>query len=198
MRIVLCHNCWSWVQLEGDQCPDCHRAMDLSEPDPSSAELDALLGSLVCRLAKVRCDRRKLPSVGELVAVTEGLLFLPEVTPLPNGALEAEEHPSSSFWPISNWWSNWGRRLPAVDPPRPDVLIDAAPLAEQFLNAPGAVFVPRRHLIRAALRGRVWTISRSVGRTLRFTATDPAEDARRSWQSMLTRDPAWRKLTNVG
>jgi hypothetical protein len=197
MRIVLCHNCWSWVQLDADRCPDCHRAIDLSEPDPSPGELEALFGAVVCRLAAVRCERRHLPSVGVLLGVEEGLLFLPELTPLPNGALAADEHPGSSFWPISRWWSVWGRRAPPARESAPEAAANLAPLSERFLNAPGGAFVPRSRLIRAALRGRVWTVSRSVGRTLRFTATDSAEEARRSWQALLTRNPAWRPFMSV-
>lgn len=200
MRIVLCHNCWSWVQLDGDRCPDCHQGVDLSDPDPSPAELDELFGLVLCRLASVRCDRRKLPSVGVLWGVAEGLLFLPELTLLPNGAMLAEESPAAHFWEIARWWSPWGRRAASSTTCElhADAVTDFAAVSERFLNAPGAVFVPRAHLIRASLRGRAWTISRSIGRTLRFTTIDSVEDARQSWREMLTRDPAWRQLTTVG
>jgi len=201
MRIVLCHNCWSWVQLDADSCPDCHRPIDLSDPDPSPTELDEMFGRVICRLASVRCDRRTLPSVGVLLGLTGGLMFLPELSALPNRALEAEKGPSERFWQLSRLWSLWGGRAASTSLRREcrlDALADHSGVAERFLNAPGAVFVPRDQMIRAALRGRVWTISRTLGRTLRFTALTSAEEARDAWRNLLTRDPAWRQMTSVG
>lgn len=201
MRIVLCHNCWSWVSLDADQCPDCHRPVDLSEPDPAVIELEEFFGPVICRLGRVRCERRKLPFVGELLGVGGGLMFLPHISSLPNGALGSDESPPEPFWQISRWWPLWGGRAAAVSI-HPEWIIapavENASVAEQFLNAPGAMFVPREQLIRAALRGRVWTISRTLGRTLRLTALDSADEARLAWRTLLSRDPAWRALTTVG
>jgi hypothetical protein len=198
---VLCHNCWSWVPHDTDQCPDCHRSIDLSEPDPSPVELEELFGPVSCRLGPVRCDRRKLPAVGDFFGMAGGLLFLPKLTALPNGAWQAEEEPPDRFWQLSRWWSLWGGRASTVSVRREwtsAVVAESPPLVEQFLNAPGAVFVPRDQLIRAALRGRVWTISRTLGRTLRFTALGSADEARQAWRNLLSRDPAWRQMTSVG
>ena len=201
MRIVLCHNCWCWVPVDGDRCPDCHRTVDLGDPDPSPAELEEMFGPVICELGAVRCERRKLPSVGHFLGVAGGLLFLPDVSVLPNGALEGEDGPPERFWPLSRWWPLWGSRVTAAPLRRAlcsKVTDGHAGAGERFLNSPGAAFVPRDQLIRAALRGRVWTISRTLGRPLRLTALGNAEEARQAWHSLLSRDPVWRQLSSAG
>jgi len=197
MRIVLCHNCISWVPLDAELCPDCHRPLDLNEPDPTAADLDERLGEARWRLGTVRCERKQLPSQGLLLGTTGGLMFLPEVIALPNGALQGVEGPVERFWPLPRWWSLWGRRAPVVPQIR-EPYLELNRLGERFLSAPGALFVPREQLIRAALSGRTWTVSRTVGRTLRFTALSPAEEARQAWREMLSHDPAWRQLAAAG
>jgi hypothetical protein len=197
MRIVLCHNCWSWVPLDSDPCPECHRAIDLNEPDPTAAQLDERFGVAHWRLGTVRCERKQLPSVGQLIGTTAGLIFLPDLNALPNGAVQPVERRAERFWQRPAWWSLWGRQAPAV-PQLHESFVELGNLGERFLSAPGALFVPREQLIRAALCGRSWTISRTVGSTLRFTALSTADEARQAWREMLNRDPAWRELAASG
>jgi hypothetical protein len=198
MRIVLCHHCWSWVPLEVEACPDCQQLVDLGEPDPLVTALDALFGQVAGRLATVRCERRQLPSLGALWGVGGGLLFLPELSQLPNGALAGPEEPTERFWPLPRLWPLWGRKTPSTTSRVANHSEPPSDLGERFLDSPGAVFVPRNHLIRAGLRGRTWTISRTVGRTQRFTILDSAEQARQAWRELLLRDPAWRPLADAG
>jgi len=201
MRIVLCHTCWSWVPLDGDQCPECHHAIDLSSPDPLPTALEEFFGTADWRLGTVRCERKQLPSEGTLLGTSEGLLFLPDLSSLPNGAIAAIERPAEPFWQLPRWWPNWSRRAPTsmlAIPPGPERPSASSHIGELFLESPGAVFVPREQLIRASLRGRSWIISRTIGSTLRFTSLDSADEARQMWREMLSHDPAWRQLATVG
>jgi hypothetical protein len=194
MRIVICHNCWSWVPLEGTRCPDCHRDIDLNEADPSPDELSALFGQPRWPLGRVRCERKPLPSVGWWLGATGGLMFLPELTALPNGALDADELPAAGLWQMPRWWPFWTVRRSGRAPTAPSWPLDVEELSQRFLKSPGAVFVPHRQLIRAALRGRTWTVSRTVGRTLRLTALSPADEIRHAWSEMLLHDAAHRSF----
>ncbi len=207
MRIVLCHDCWSWVPHSGASCPVCHRPIELSQPDPPVALLSMLLGGVVARLGGIELDRRELPRVGSLLGTTTGLLFLPQFETLQDGALLAAERRGQA----ARGWSMWPFRRRAPPPfgrlcaaaLSPEMAAggatvstegDDSHLAESFLDAPGAWFVPREQVVRLHVRARIWSLSRVRGPTLRFTMGSPPEDWRPAWRQLLADTPAWQAI----
>jgi hypothetical protein len=193
MKIVLCQQCWAWVPTQGEQCPECHHALDLETPDPSPAEMAEKLGEAVCRIAAVQFDRRKLPQTGRLWGTTAGLLFLPELTALADGSLaDAQEVASSGTW---NWWGllrrpsprrtqDWaGEFATAVEP---------FDVVAAFLDRPGAAFFARQDMVRLWNRGRNWTLQRSIGRTVKWTMLSPPEVWRPAWRQLFQTAAEWR------
>jgi hypothetical protein len=201
VRIVLCHTCWSWVLLDAEHCPDCHQPIDLSDPDPSPAELAERFGRVICCLGQVLRQRRGLPARGMLFGLTGGLLFLPDLQPCPNGAWTVSECASPPSWTRQRWWPFWRARTPG-DTPREfhagAVVLDGEQAVDRFLNRPGGVFVPRPNLLRAQLRGHCWILSRTHGCTLRLTVLSPIEAAWDAWCALVRQDPSWRPLSPLG
>jgi hypothetical protein len=206
MRIVLCHDCWSWVPHAGATCPVCHHPIELSRPDPPVARLALLLGEALVRLGGIELDRRELPRVGSLLGTTTGLLFLPQFETLPDGALLAAERRG----PTTRGWTMWpfrrreaptfGRQFAAAmvrdsaEGPAVTTGSEESPLADSFLDAPGAWFVPREQVVRIHVRGRIWSLSRGRGPTLRFTMASPPEEWRPAWRQLLADTPAWAAI----
>lgn len=198
MRIVLCHQCWSWVPLETEQCPDCHQPVDLSEPDPSPTELSATFERVVAWLGRVYCPRRRLPASGALWGLARGLLFLPELQLCPNGSWMELIDPAleSEVW--RRWWPFRGRR--GSDSPSPTERAEALPTlapqdaAELFLGRPGAVFVPQTQVMRIHWRGSTCQIHRTLGPPLRLTWLTSSLPVTDAWHEFLRQQPTWRPL----
>lgn len=199
MRFVLCHSCWSWVTSSDARCENCRAAVLLEEPDPQLEALETRLGGNPLRLALVRVERSRLPAVGTLLGTTTGLLFLPYLTQQPSGAVTGvgDAEPRSWFRPTG--WTLWGLWQQSAEPA--ERITAAAPagdvcgsLAEQFLNSPGAVFYPLESLIRVAIRGGTWTISRTVGRTVQLSVLQPADDWQAAWRQLSASSPSWRHV----
>lgn len=179
MSLILCHQCYSWVEPLGEQCPQCDFPLDARAPDPSPEKLNAALGQVVGRLGDVRIARAALPDQGSLYETTQGLFFVPHrleqvklvrgetlVRPLrtalaawlraPLGLLGTAPGPPSA-----------ARMRIAVDEHPPLGPEDSGKLAALLMQNPGVFFLPRRsiHKIRWTLWG--WTISRPNSLALR-------------------------------
>uniref|UniRef100_A0A7C2JX11 Uncharacterized protein n=1 Tax=Schlesneria paludicola TaxID=360056 RepID=A0A7C2JX11_9PLAN len=192
MKIVLCQQCWAWVPSQGEQCPECHQALDLDVPDPSPAQLAERLGEAVCRIAAVQLDRRKLPQRGRLWGTTAGLLFLPELMVLADGSLaDPLEAGDSGSW---SWFGLWRRSNRRFSTSWEEDLPPAEPwdVAAAFLDRPGAAFFAREEIVRLWNRGRTWTLQRTIGRTVKWTMLSPPEVWRPAWRQLFQTAAEWR------
>lgn len=197
MRVVLCHHCWTWIFPQGIGCPECQQVVTLDDPDPALEELTERLGTSAVCLGEVRWERPKLPSRGELWGTSAGLIYWPYLVNLPNGSIVPWEPspPQESSWSVfSLWHRTETRENPAATPADwNEFPTEAAECGTGFLNAPGAAFLARDQLARIQCRGRHWTIHRTTGRAVRFTAIAAATAWKPVWQSFLQQD-AWRHL----
>jgi hypothetical protein len=180
MSLILCHQCFSWVEPIGEQCPQCDFPLDARSPDPSTEELSAAIGQVVRRFGEVRVARAALPDRGSLYETTRGLFFVPhrlEQVKLVRG----ESAPRRLRTVLAAWLSAPLGMLPrtpgrtsatrmeiAVDEHRPLGPEDSGKLAALLMQNPGVFFLPSRsiHKIRWTLWG--WTISRPNSLVLRF------------------------------
>jgi hypothetical protein len=180
MSLILCHQCFSWVEPIGEQCPQCDFPLDARAPDPSSEALSAAIGQVVRRIGEVRVARAALPDRGSLYETTRGLFFVPdrlEQVKLVRG----ETSPRQLRTVLAGWLSARrgllqqapGRRSAArveiaVDEQRILGPNDSGKLSALLMQNPGVFFLPRRsiHKIRWTLWG--WTISRPNSLVLRF------------------------------
>ncbi|MBC8116778.1 MAG: hypothetical protein H7062_20475, partial [Candidatus Saccharimonas sp.] len=103
----------------------------------------------------IRMNRRGWPSFGQLVATSEGLLFLPDFIARPNGAIEprSEEPESAGRWtaPLSpSWWWPLSSRVASTRPVTFSGTDSAMPPPpfQRLLDAPGGLFVQRTSVRR--------------------------------------------------
>lgn len=199
MRLVICHSCWNWVTPSGNTCPECHQVLDITRPDPTPAELAAIFGESIARLATVRLERRKLPSWGSLVGTTTGLLFVPFLQARADGGLAA---PNGGPRGWQNWtlWNFW--RKPAFPAGRvlaelghASLQASAGPdVVELFLDSPGSLFIPREQLLRLHVRGQRWSVARSRGSITQMQVLSPPDEWRPAWRQLTAATPAWQSI----
>jgi hypothetical protein len=180
MSLILCHQCFTWVEPLGEQCPQCDFPLDARSPDPTPEELSTAIGQIVSRMGEVRVARVDLPGQGSLYETTQGLFFVPhrlEQVKLVRG----ESGPRQIRKVLADWLSapldrlrgvpnrqSIARMEIAIDEPHPLGPEDSGKLASLLMQNPGIFFLPRRsiHKVRWTLRG--WTISRPNSLTLRL------------------------------
>lgn len=179
MALMLCHQCLSWVEPLGEQCPQCDFPLDARIPDPTSEELGAVIGKLVRRIGDVRIARTALPNHGSLYETTRGLFFVPhrlEDVRLVHGAAT-----------LGGWRSVLSalQRIPYAvfglrgyrAAPRVEIAVDvhtqlnpqdSKELPNLLMSNPGVFFLSRRsiHRIQRTLWG--WMISRPNSLSLRL------------------------------
>ncbi len=206
MSLLLCHDCYSWVEPRGGHCPECLGAADLNEADPSLSRLHAILGDLTEKLGEISVRRRSLPDRGLLYATTKGLYFLPHtVEQLPSA--QGEEEPAhTAIWALaaSLWAPLYLFVLLFQSRPRGDgdatvyhpQLITPEQsniMPELLMDNPGAFFVPSGsiHSIRRRLNG--WVIERRPGRKLRFRSAAQRGAFDRKMHRLLA-SPPWRHV----
>jgi hypothetical protein len=180
MALVLCRQCFAWVEPLGNQCPQCDYPLDVRTPDPSPQELGESIGRLVGRIGEVRIVRTALPDRGTLYETSNGLFFVPhrlEHARLGRGS--APRRRLRSFMaaslraPLALFWTGPSRAGAArvevaVDIPRPLEAHDSAELPHLLMRNPGVLFVHWRSIqhIRPSLWG--WTVTRPNGLVLRL------------------------------
>ena len=196
MRIVICHGCWSWVLGTGTTCPECHQYLDVGQPDPPEPQFALEFGEYVSRLGTVKLERRQLPDMGSLVGTSAGLLFVPFLTVLPDGGLSAPERLSrGTSWSRWRWWGSTSASGPSFQALAQNRLEPAAPeLVRAFLDSPGAIFVPRSHLLRLEVRGNGWSLARTLGPTLQLTFRSSPEEWKPAWRQLTAACPDWHAL----
>ena len=183
--LVLCQGCFAWVEPHSRLCPECAVEIDLERPDLDRETLDRILGRPLMTLGSVRVDRRDLPSFGELIGTSTGLLFVPRLHRRLNGAWEGVESSRlPGWWPFrgdqtSPRFLEWLKHplgikvepISAVDPvPQPD----RVSLAERLMESPGGFFAELRWIESITSRRRTVKLNRTHLRTI--TVIDETED----------------------
>ena len=176
--LVLCQGCFAWVEPHSRLCPECAVEIDLERPDLDRETLDRILGRPLMTLGSVRVDRRDLPSFGELIGTSTGLLFVPRLHRRLNGAWEevaATRIPS--WWPFqgdhtSPRFLSWLRQpltgLPASHSSATTASqkLDQISLTERLIENPGAFFAERRWIQSMNPRKRMVSLNRAPLRSI--------------------------------
>jgi hypothetical protein len=172
--IVICPHCLTWVELHADRCTECGVTVDIDAPDPDATLLAHRLGEPLLELGTVRLERRGWPSLGQLVATTQGLLFLPELVSRPNGAYEPRQD-----WQVElavswaerlsgRWWWPWHSGSVCLDSDSPNAASVRwkQPALERLFDSPGGLFVQRTSIRRLIPRWNCLRIERLPLRTV--------------------------------
>lgn len=194
--IVVCTHCLTWVEPHADRCTECGVIVDVDAPDLDDETLAARLGEPLAELGPVRLERRGWPSLGRLIATSEGILFLPDHAQRQNGALEPRrDEPlrrASWFTRLTEWWQS--PRLPAVSAmPVAGRTSDPTSMsaASQWLfEAPGGLFVRRSSVRRTLARWNHLKIERQPLRSVVLAPAAPG-DTVKQLLSRLHDQAAW-------
>ena len=182
--IVFCQQCFAWIEPQSELCPDCACPVDLNQPDPDLGTLARIMGTPLMILGAARVERSSLPSFGELIGTTEGVVFLPRLHRRLNGAWEGVASTRlPRWWPFrgdhtSPKFLDWLRRPTGVkvfEPTKegePEQIPTSLP--ERLLDSPGAFFVERRFIRTISARKRIVKLDRSPFRSI--TLVDETED----------------------
>ena len=206
MSLLLCHECFTWIEPHDGHCPECLGAVDPAMPDPDLLTLRGLIGEIVHPLGEVRVPRRLLPEYGTLYATRNGLYFLPHVAEDVTHLVERPSPRSSLFWTLAAAvWSPLVFVVPFVKAKelhesrtqilRPQLLAsgDSPRLADLMMENPGVFFVPRRSIRQVHRRRQRWIIDRAHARPLKLTV----ESDQRHFQermSDLFAETSWRSV----
>ena len=179
--IVVCTHCLTWVEPHADRCTECGAIVDVDAPDLDDETLAARLGEPLAELGPVRLERRGWPSLGRLVATSEGILFLPDHAQRQNGALEPRhDEPlrrASWFTWLTEWWQS--PRLPAVSATpiagRTREHNSVSTASQWLFEAPGGLFVRRSSVRRTLLRWNHLKIERQPQRSVVLAPAAPGD-----------------------
>lgn len=198
--IVLCPQCLTWIDTSADCCGECGTFVSLLDPDPSDDILNERLGEWQHEVGALRIARRGWPDRGQLLATTQGLLFIPAYQIHLNGALEAQsDEPTAGSGRVAqllHWWSvpPW-RRAAEGTPRRLESGLPAMSPLELLRDSPGAVFVARGSIRRLLFRwGRV-LIERLPSRTVTLLPQAEAPPPREALRALME-FPEWRTLVS--
>lgn len=194
--IVVCTRCLTWVEPHADRCTECGAIVDVDAPDLDDETLAARLGEPLAELGPARLERRGWPSLGRLIATSEGILFLPDHAPRQNGALEPcrdEPHRRASlFVQLTQWWQS--ARLPAVTAIpvacRTNDQRSVSAASQWLFEAPGGLFVRRSSVRRTLARWNHLKIERQPLRSVVLTPAAPG-DTVKQLLSRLHEQAAW-------
>ena len=194
MSLLLCPECYSWVEPYGDRCPDCWQILDTAAPDPSLDELSITIGEVAGCLGEILIRRQALPNRGMLYATTNGIYFLPHKTEIVTQLVATPDNGHSFLWGFASFiWSPLILVLPFIRPKRmseqqvlvshPQFLskIDRHRLPQLLMEDPGAFFVPRTAICQIERRWNRWTIERRHSSRLTFK---PQSDRKRFHDKM--------------
>ena len=202
--LLLCHECFSWVQPDGDHCPACHLNVDMATPDPPMRTIQAAIGEVVCLVGEVRVRRKLLPENGSLYATTNGLYFLPHQLEQETRMVETSAVSSSLLWSCAAFvWTplifilpfvkNQNVKPMRVQVARPRVLApgESDVLPEFLMRNPGVFFVPRTSIDVFHRRRSNWLLRRRQGPALKFTPESDEQEFRRRLTQLADTD-TWR------
>lgn len=205
MPLLLCHECFFWVESRDGRCPECDHPMDTGIPDPSIDALERIIGPAIAPLGCVRIRRRLLPELGTLYETGNGLFFAPHVVRRRVELVEKTAAGRSFMWmmasvvfaplilvlPFLRFRNLRAEEVPVYEPVRlPEADRDA--LGRMLMENPGAFFVSRNAVRRIRRRWGRWRIVRRIGPVLRLS---PESDPREFDVQMhdLVRRDTWRQ-----
>jgi len=182
--IVVCSHCLTWVEPHADRCTECGVIVDVDAPDLDAETLATRLGEPLADLGPARLERRGWPSLGRLIATSEGVLFLPDHALRPNGAIEpcqaaAVRGVSWLAWITSGWRRGNSPAvivLPATCPACD--LSEQLQVSERLLNAPGGLFIRRSSVRRTRARWNHLKIERPPNRSVILTPAQQHDTVR--------------------
>ncbi|HEY4263221.1 MAG TPA: hypothetical protein VGM98_23870 [Schlesneria sp.] len=197
--IVVCPQCLTWIEIQSDCCPECATALSVEDVDPPVDLISERMGDRLRDLGAIKLLRRGWPENGQLVATTEGLLFVPHLVVRPNGALEsvAEVAPPlpSRVSGLFHWWTlpPWRRSIDdqqshpsAPSPENPS-------LPSLLFDSPGALFIVRTTIQRVAVRwGRIH-IERQPSRSVSLIQAPGSDNPREILRPLIEYD-SWRSI----
>ncbi|MCH7990249.1 MAG: hypothetical protein IID46_14000 [Planctomycetes bacterium] len=209
MSLLLCPECYFWVEPYGERCPDCWQVLDAAAPDPSLDELSMAIGDVTACLGEISIRRKALPNRGMLYATTNGIYFLPHksVFVMQYVATTENEHPF--LWSVASFiWSPLILVLPFIRPKKmseqlvqvsqPQFLsrIDSHKLPKLLMEDPGVFFVPRTAIRQIERRWNRWVIERRLSSRLIFK---PQSDRKRFHDKMseLIATEHWKQCTTA-
>jgi hypothetical protein len=186
MSLLLCCECFAWVEPVRDRCPDCQQSLDSSTPDPPLSRLERVIGELISPLGEVRIDRKLLPDQGLLYRTSNGLYFLPHRVERETQLVPTCDAETSLLWSLAALaWSPLAlvapflkRKTQLVEKQvrvfRPHELeCTQSDLLPTFLmQNPGVFFVPRESILAVERRRHCWRIVRVHGVALKITPLD--------------------------
>jgi hypothetical protein len=185
--LVFCQRCFAWVEPHSQMCPECGIDVDLNRPDLERDVLAEILGTPLMVLGSVRVDRQGLPSYGELIGTSAGILFLPRLHRRLNGAWEGVVSTRlPGWWPFrgdhkSPRFLEWLRHPLGVriyNEPAGDHVAESEPnrisLVDRLMESPGAFFAEHRFIQTVTSRKRTVKLNRSLLRSITFI--DETED----------------------
>ena len=206
MSLLLCHECYSWVEPRYDRCPDCECVVESSTPDPSPGELQEAIGKIESALGQVVVGRRGVPNRGILYQTTNGLAFVPHQLEHIIQAGEESGGTITVVWTIAALvWSPLMLILPFVrarqGKPRrvqvafPQVITSdqSHRLAELLMDNPGVFFIPRRCVRSVRRRRNAWTIERVHAVPVRFKPEQGSRVFRHRMQHLSDSEP-WQEM----
>ena len=173
MSLLLCPECYFWVEPYGDRCPDCWQNLDATAPDPSLDELSMTIGEVAGCLGEVSIRRQGLPNRGMLYVTTNGIYFLPHKTEFVTQLVATPDNEHSFLWSVASFiWTPLILVLPFIRPKtmseqqvqvsQPQFLsrMDSPRLPQLLKEDPGAFFVPRSAIRQSERRWNRWIIER--------------------------------------
>lgn len=197
--IVLCPHCLTWIEPHGQCCTECGSHADIDDPDPPSQAMSQRLGDRLHDLGPMKLVRRGWPNCGDLLVTTEGLLFVPQLTMHPNGALEAvaDQVPNGSgrvaslfhLWSLPPWRRPADKSAQEFASASRD---ERSPL-ELLFDFPGAFFIQRSAIQRISIRWGRAQIERRPSRSVTLTQVSGGQNVREALRS-LTQFAAWRTI----
>lgn len=194
--LLLCRVCLAWCEPILDTCTTCASVLEATEPDLPRSDLERRLGTVVHSLGNVDVFRSNLPSSGQLLATTTGLLFLPALREHPRGGWIARTAPRTplGLWShhlllqFQHWWqparsdSTFGPALPH----------DGSP-ADWLMDSPGGLFVDLESIKYMTIRRDTLRIDRGPWRTLSIVSSAPKSELVRA-MGELDQHAAWQRL----
>ena len=183
MSLLLCDECFTWVEPLQERCPDCQQTLDSSTADPPLSRLERVIGRLVDVLGEVRVDRKLLPDQGLLYRTDNGLYFLPHRVDRQTRLVAATDMETSFLWSLAGLaWAPLvlvapflkkkntyvEREVRVFRPHRlsPD---QSELLPELLMQNPGVFFVSRDNIRAVERRRGCWRVVRMHGPALKLT-----------------------------
>jgi len=207
MSLLLCHECYHWVDARAGRCSSCDHPIDQNIPDPDPIDIGQQIGTAIGVLGCIHTRRSRLPETGLLYATTRGVLFVPHRVAYISRMVRKSTWPTrimvglaSMVWlpfmlltPFVVKKKHVERRVKILEPTvlNPDQR-DERTLASLLMKDPGVFFVPLSSIRAISPGWWEWKIERYGLRPIRLRPA--AADAFDSAIQSLAEREDWRRL----